>query len=137
MNRSLNRTRVRKSIVIVVALSGALLDGAYAIGSLLTFFDPQSTFAAREILVPAISLDLGWAALLLWTALKPFERRAILLIAVLPLLLANLLTGANQVIAGRGNARLVAINTLIGLAYASLYLVAYRIGNPAHSGETG
>ena len=125
--------RIRKAIIIAVALSGVILNAAYCIGFVRAFFDPQYNFAIREILVSAIVLEFGWMALLLGVVLKPFERRHILLFTIIPILFGNILTGINQLMDTPGNLGPFVMNTVFGLLYSGLYVSAYFLGKPAES----
>jgi len=122
--------RIRKSIIMVVAFSGALLNVAYGVGLLRAFFDPQYNNTIREILISAIILEFGWAVLLLWVVFRPFERRHILLFTVIPILFGNILHSINQFMDTRGSPGSIVINTLFGLLYSGLYVVAYFSGKP-------
>src|SRR3989304_5281213 len=99
----MKNNRIRKAIIIAVALSGVILNAAYCIGFIRAFFDPQYNFAIRQILVSAIILEFGWMALLLWVVFKPFEARYILLLTIIPLFFGNILTGINQLMDTPGN----------------------------------
>jgi hypothetical protein len=115
---------------MVVAFSGALLNVAYGVGLLRAFFDPQYNNTIREILISAIILEFGWAVLLLWVVFRPFERRHILLFTVIPILFGNILHSINQFMDTRGSPGSIVINTLFGLLYSGLYVVAYFSGKP-------
>jgi hypothetical protein len=127
--------RVRKSVVMVFALSGVILNVFYCIGFFQAFFDPQYNFAIREFLVSAIVLEVGWMALLLWTILKPFERRHILLFTIIPIFFGNLLTGINQWMDAPGQFGFFVSNTVFGLLYSALFLFAYILGKPVKDSQ--
>ncbi len=132
----MKNNRIRQAVIIAVALSGAILNAVYCIGFLRAFFDPQYNFAIRQILVSAIILEFGWMALLLWVVLKPFERRAILLFTIIPIFFGNILAGINQLMDTPGNLGAFVINTLVGLVYSGLYVLAYLLGKPAESSQS-
>lgn len=79
LNKQMKDERIRKAIVIGVALIGAALNGYYGIQLFKAFLAPQTDFAVRQILVSAIVLEFGWMALLIWVVFKTFEKRDILL----------------------------------------------------------
>ncbi len=74
----MNNIRIRKNIIVIVALSGTIINAVYGIGLLRAFFNPQYNNTIREILISGIVLEFGWTALLFWVIFKPFERRHIL-----------------------------------------------------------
>ena len=123
--------QVRKAIIIIVALSGVILNAAYCIGFIRAFFDPQYNFTIRQILVSAIILEFGWMALLLWVVFKPFEARYILLFTIIPIFFGNILTGINQLMDTPGNLGAFVTNMIFGLLYSGLYFFAYSLGKPA------
>jgi ABC-type enterochelin transport system permease subunit len=123
--------RIRKSIIIAVALSGAVLNAVYSIDLLRAFFDPHLNNAIREILISAVVLEIGWVTLLVWVVIKPLERRHILLVTIVPILLGNILHSVNQFGTYNGNASAILLNTSFGLLYSGLYVVAFIVGNGA------
>jgi len=106
--------QARKIIIIIVALSGAILNVTYGMGLLKAFFDPQYNQAIREILISAIILEFGWTALLLWVIFKPFERRHILLFTIIPIFSGNILHSVSQSMDGSGSAGAFVTNTIFG-----------------------
>jgi FtsH-binding integral membrane protein len=126
----MNSPRLRRLLVIVVALIGAALNGIYGYQLVTAFLVPQTDAATRQILVPAIALEFSWMALLLWVSLKPFERRAILIFAGATLFGANLLSSYSQWLTNPGDLTPILINTAIGLAFFALFLLAYFAARP-------
>ena len=120
--------RIRKSVVIAVALSGAVINTVYSFDLLRAFFDPHYNNAIREIMISAAVLEIGWITLLVWVVIKPFERHHILLFTIVPILLGNILYGVNQFGTHSGNANAIALNTVFGLLYSGLYVVAFLVG---------
>jgi hypothetical protein len=120
--------KIRKSVIIAVALSGAVLNAVYSIDLLSAFFDPQHNNAIREIMISAIVLEIGWITLLVWVIIKPFERRHILLFTIVPILLGNILHGINQFVTHSGKSSAIALNTAFGVLYSGLYVVAFMAG---------
>lgn len=88
--------RIRKSVIIAVALSGAVINTIYSFDLLGAFFDPRYNNAIKEIMISAVVLEIGWITLLVWVIIKPFERRHILLFTIVPILLGNFFHGINQ-----------------------------------------
>ena len=122
--------RTRKIIIIIVALSGTILNALYGISLLKSFFDPQYDHVIREILISAIILEFGWTALLLWVIFKPFERRHILLFTIIPIFFGNILHSVSQLMDSSGSAGAIVTNTIFGLLYSGLYAFAYFLGKP-------
>jgi len=114
--------------MVVVALSGAVLNILYAVKLLNDFLDPQYNGAIREILISAIILEFAWAVLLLWLVFKPFERRHILLFTIIPILFGNILHSVSQLMDAPGGYGAILLNTIFGIFYAGLYAVAYFLG---------
>jgi hypothetical protein len=85
----------RKRWFIVVCVTGAIVDVLAAIQMLvprlfaatsgLDSFHPGSDY--RYAMGMGASLMLGWTALLIWAALKPVERRQVLLMTACPVIL--------------------------------------------------
>jgi len=120
--------RLRKSVIITVALSGAVINTVYSFDLLRTFFGPHYNNAIKEIMISAAVLEIGWITLLIWVVIKPFERRHILLFTIMPILLGNILHSINQFGTPGGSLSQIALNTVFGLFYSGLYVVAFRLG---------
>jgi hypothetical protein len=120
--------RIRKSLIIAIALSGAAINAVYSFDILSAFFDPQYNNAVREILISAAALEIGWISLLVWLIFKPFERRHILLFTIVPILLGNFFYSANQFESHSDNLSAIALNTAFGILYSGLYVAAYMAG---------
>ena len=123
--------RIRKLVIIVVALSGALINTVYSFDLLSAFFNPHYNNAIKEIMISAVVLEIGWIALLVWVIIKPFERRHILLFTIVPIMLGNILHGVNQFGTRSGTASAILLNTAFGLFYSGLYIVAFIVGKGA------
>ena len=115
-------------MIIAIALSGVAINAVYSIDLIKVFFDPNYNNAIREIVISAIVLEIGWIGLLISVVSKPFERGHILLLTIVPILLGNILHGVNQFEIHNGNASAIALNTVFGLLYAGLYVMAFRLG---------
>jgi hypothetical protein len=124
----MKNNRIRKSFIITVALSGAVINTVYSFGILRAFFDPRYNNAIREIMISAAVLEIGWIALLVWVVIKPFERRQILLFTIIPILLGNILHSVNQFETLSENTSAILLNTAFGLLYSGLYVVAFIVG---------
>lgn len=127
----MKKNRIRKSVIIGVALSGVLTNAVYSVDLFRAFFDPYYNNAIREIIISAVVLEIGWIALLVWVIIKPFERRHILLITIVPILLGNILHSVSQFGTHSGNSSAILISTAFGLFYSGLYVVAFIVGKGA------
>jgi len=123
--------KTKKAIVIAMALVGVLINASYGIGLLKQFFDAQIGGEVKQIIISAIALELGWAALLVWVVFKPLERRHILLFTAAAMLIGNLLTNMQQVMFAGGTVKSVTLNLLGGLIFAGLFVLAFFAGKPA------
>jgi predicted MFS family arabinose efflux permease len=120
--------RFRKSLLVAIALSGAVINAFYAIGIVESIFSSQYNSDIKEIMISAAALEIGWITLLVWVILNPFERRHILLFTIVPILLGNILHGVNQLGTHSENLMAIALNTIFGLFYSGLYIVAFMAG---------
>jgi hypothetical protein len=126
--------RLRKSLLIAVALSGAFINSFYTIDIVETFYSSQYDNVITEIMISAAVLEIGWIILLVWVILKPFERRHILLITIVPILLGNILHGANQLGTHSKSLLAIALNTIFGISYSGLHILAFIAGNENNNG---
>lgn len=126
----MKNNRIKMAFIIVVALSGVIINASYGIDLFRAFFDPQHSIVIREILISAIVLEFGWTALLVWLVFKPFERRHILLFTIIPILLGNILHCSIRFDGSGDSVRAIALNLTFGLLYSALYVGAYLAGNP-------
>lgn len=124
----MNKNQIKKIIIIAIAVSGVIVNVAYGIGLLNTFFTPNLDNATKEILIAAIALEFGWSALLSWVIFNPFTRRHILLFTIIPILLSNIFHSVNQFINFHKSIGVIALNISVGLFYAALYVTAYFLG---------
>ena len=126
--------KMKKAIVIVMALVGVLINASYGIGLFGQFFDLQVGIDVKQIIISAIGLELAWAALLVWVVFKPLERRHILLFTAAAMLIGNLLTNIQHVMFADGTVKTVMLNLLSGLIFAGLFVLAFLAGKPASGG---
>ena len=125
--------RIRRTLIIAVALSGAVIDAVYSVNIFRSLFHSQYSYAIREIMISAVVLEIGWITLLVWLIFNPFERRHILLFTIVPILLGNILHGVLQLGLNSGNSGAIALNTAFGILYAGLYVVAFMAGKSEKS----
>lgn len=122
--------KMKKAIVIGMALVGVLINAAYGIGLFGKFFAAQIGIDVKQIITSAIALELGWAALLVWVVFKPLERRHILLFTAAAMLIGNLLTNIQHVMFADGTMGTLTLNLLGGLIFAGLFVSAFFIAKP-------
>jgi len=87
-------------IIRSIYLIGFLLDGLTAIDMMLAAFIPFAIAIPYTSTTPnfqfamgwGAALMLGWTVLLLWGALKPIERRSVLLFTIIPVVLGLVIT---------------------------------------------
>jgi hypothetical protein len=120
--------KFRKSLLIAIALSGAVINAFYTIDIVGSIFSSQYNNAIKEIMISAAALEIGWITLLVWMILNPFERRHIILFTIIPILLGNILHGVNQLMTNSENLMAIALNTIFGILYSGLYIVAFMAG---------
>jgi len=120
--------RLRRIYFTVVTLLGVVINGVYGVELLRELFSPRTGAAFREVLISAIALEFGWAAMLIWVIFKPSERRHILLFTVILLLTGNLLHGINQYIFLGEGIGTMARNWIVGLLFAGLFVTAFFAG---------
>ncbi|WP_419659075.1 uncharacterized protein Dvar_79540 [Desulfosarcina variabilis str. Montpellier] len=119
---------MRKSFIMAVALSGAVINTFYSVDILRSIYDSQYNSAIKEIMISAVVLEIGWITLLIWVIIDPFERRHILLFTIPPILLGNILHGVNQFWSHSENLMAIALNTAFGLFYSALFFAAFMAG---------
>lgn len=122
--------KVRRAYIICVVLCGVSINTAYGVELLKEFFDPQFKNTVREILISAIALEFGWAALLLSVVGQPCERRHIVLFTAIPIIIGNLLHGINQYVFSDGRTDEISVNLVIGAIVAGFFVLAFLLGNP-------
>ena len=125
--------RIRKIIIIGVTLLGIIINSVYGIDLLIKFFDSQISNTLRDVLISAIALEIGWAALLIWAIFKPLERRHVLLFTAIPMMLGNLLHSNNQSMYIDNSAGAIALNLVIGFVFAGVFVFAFFVGKPKKS----
>ncbi|MBD3377466.1 hypothetical protein GF406_20730 [candidate division KSB1 bacterium] len=125
MNHERITSRIKPLYIILITLIGVIINSVYGAGLLYEFFDPQSNDAFREVIISAIALEFGWAALLLWALLSPIERRHVLLFTAIPMVTGNVLCSMLQALKTDSSGAIVTVNSLAGLAFAGLFILAY------------
>ena len=92
--------KIKLRFIKSVYLIGFLLDGLTGIDMILSTFMPSavaipytSTASSfRFAMGWGAALMIGWTLLLLWGALKPIERRSVLLFTIIPVVLGLVIT---------------------------------------------
>jgi len=125
----MNTINNRKILIQFVALIGVIINVSYGLELLNLFFAPQYSNSIKEILISAIALEFAWAILLFWVILKPFERKKILLITAITMMLGNILHSLNQYSLGADNISTISLNLFIGSLIAGLFVFASVLKN--------
>jgi hypothetical protein len=128
----MNCQKLRKAYTILIILIGVTINVVYAIELLGELFAPQTTNSVHEILISAITLQFGWAAMLFWVAFDPFERRHILLFTALPMVIGNLLFSINQFVNTDVEITEIVLNLTVGIFVAGMFVLAFFLGNPGY-----
>ena len=87
--------KIKLRFIKSVYLIGFLLDGLTGIDMILSTFIPSAVAIPYTSMASSFrfamgwgaALMLGWTVLLLWGALKPIERRSVLLFTIIPVVL--------------------------------------------------
>ncbi len=125
--------QIRKIFIISIAFVGVMINSVYGVELLKEFFNPRYNNEIREILISAIALEFGWAALLAWVIFKPFERRHLLLFTAISMMIGNLLHSINQSIYVDNGAGMMAVNLIPGITFAGIFVLAFFVGKPKKS----
>lgn len=120
--------RIRKAIIIFVAMVGVAINILYGIGLIKQLLDPQFNNAIKDILIAAIALEFGWAAMLLLVVYKPYEMRLILLFTAISMMLANILHCIKEFIYSYSRLDIIALNLIVGLIFVGLFILAFFLG---------
>jgi hypothetical protein len=72
----------------------------------------------KEILISAIALEISWIVLFIWFVFEPIQRKEILLLTTIPMIIANILN----------NYTLELIQFLTNLLFLGLFISLYFIG---------
>jgi len=120
--------RFRRIYFYAVTILGVVINGFYGVELLLEFFSPRPNPEFREVLVSAVTLEFGWATLLIWVLFRPSARRHVLLFTAASMLIANLLHGFDRWAHLGGRAGAMAGNLVVGLLIAGLFVGAFWAG---------
>lgn len=125
----------RITFVKYVYWFGAIFDGLMLVPLLsaragaamlgLTGFDPGADYRYATAL--AASLMAGWTVLLIWGARAPVERRGVLLITAVPVMVGLLAAGAYAVAVGLVALPYMLPVFLFQLTAIALFTIAYRL----------
>lgn len=121
-------TSLERGIIVAVAFSGILINAYYASDNLLTLLDSTVSLQAQLALATTAAFETGWVLLLFWFLFDQAQRRGVLLLSILPILLAS---SAYSLLYGEEKSVLI-INMGISLSYCGLYIYAYRLSGYLH-----
>lgn len=125
--------KARKISILCVILLGAGLNIFYGFELVKEFFDLQLNAQIREILISAIALEFGWAALLLWVLGDHRARRHVVLLTAIPMIIGNLFHSINQFLFAAGTPMEIAVNLFFGSAVAGLFVLAFVFSKPVRT----
>ena len=106
---------------MLIGIIGILINSFYGIELLQQFFRAETDEYVRHILVSAISLEIGWAILLIPVIIRPFEQRRLLLFTAIPMALANILHSIGQWMYSDTPVGHIGINFFSGLLIAGIF----------------
>lgn len=72
----------------------------------------------KETLISALALEISWIVIFIWFALEKFQRKDILIITTIPMIIANLLN----------NYTLELMEFFINLLFLTIFISLYLIG---------
>lgn len=127
MNKNLALIKVTYSLGIIADglwAAALFIPRLYGILTNNTNFSPD--FETRSIMGIAASLMLGWTFLLIWAYLKPIERRTILVLTAVPVVLCLFVISLIGVLNGKMFAIWILIKTLVLMI---LMIVSYFKAN--------
>ena len=92
--------KIKLRFIKSVYLIGFLLDGLTSIDMILSTFMPSAVAIPYSSTASSFRFAMGWGAalmfgwtlILLWGALKPIERRSVLLFTIIPVVLGLIIT---------------------------------------------
>ncbi|MDX2455494.1 hypothetical protein [Desulfosarcina sp.] len=129
-----NQTKIR--VIRAICWMGVVADALWVVA--LVWPPLYTTLIGRDTLQPDLfmrlnmgigaSLMAGWMLLLAWTAGKPIERRAVMLLSVLPVIAGlSVVTIIGLVEGNAGNIWILGKCIFLGVAMLSAYMLANTI----------
>jgi len=82
------------------------------------FFKVDAHPDTQEYLISAIALEISWILLFIWFVLEPCERKDILLLTTIPIIIANILH----------NYTLEFVDFILNIVYLGFFISLYFIG---------
>lgn len=93
----------------------------------ITDFHPDADY--RYAMAIGASLMLGWTVLLIWAAKKPFERKGILLITVIPVMLGLIASGIFAVFSNLISVEKMIPTWVLQTVLVALYSYSYFVAS--------
>lgn len=72
----------------------------------------------KDTLISALTLEISWVVLFIWFAMKPYERKDILILTAIPMIIANILH----------NYTLEFVDFILNIVFLGLFISLYFIG---------
>lgn len=117
-----------KIFIIITALTGIIINLIYGFDLLRQFFAEPIDTNVQEILISAISLEIGWTILLILVVIKPFEMHFLLLYTAIPMILGNILHNIALVKYTDTAISSIMLNFIAVLLFAQFFILAYFLG---------
>ena len=115
---------------VVDAVMGVAMVYPPLLAKMLQLTEVPSSIEVRSALGMGAALMFGWTALLVWGSLQPVQRRGILLLTVVPVILGLALTTLYGYLAGYvpliGAISVWVLQSILVTVFLSAYLMARR-----------
>ena len=126
----MNKPHHQKRLIQAMALAGIALNFIYGAGLLYSFFSLRFSNEIKEILISAIALEFGWAALLTRAVVRPLESRHLLFFTGISMMFGNLLLSIHQWLHLGNSTGAIATHLLLGTVVAGLFVLTCFISQP-------
>lgn len=90
----------------------------YTIDLINSFFQKSLSLDNKDYIISAIALEVSWILLMVWFMLNPIQRKDILILTIVPMIIANILNNYN----------LELFDFLLNLSLLSLFISLYLLG---------
>ena len=90
----------------------------YTFELLSEFMKVETQGNYKDTIISALALEISWVVLFIWFAIKPYERKDILILTTIPMIIANLLN----------NYILEPMDFLLNILFLGIFISLYFIG---------
>ncbi|MBN1541930.1 hypothetical protein JW992_07260 [candidate division KSB1 bacterium] len=129
----INSIGIRRGFVAATFIAGIAINAAYAAELTAQFFASETGLETGRILISALTLEIAWAALLVWALFNPGERRQVLLLTALAMWAANLLHSQLSIRLGASSPDGAAVNLIAGTAFSAWFVFAFLVAKPTRA----